>query len=100
MATAHLRVVGKVQGVGFRWFCRVAARRLQLAGWVANLPDGSVEVAASGRQDKLDEFRRVLLRGPDGADVASVEGLDRVDAESLEFPFAIRRAGTRKSTVK
>jgi acylphosphatase len=98
LPVAHLQIVGRVQGVGFRWFTRVAARRLQLAGWVVNLPDGSVEVAASGRQDKLDEFRRVLLRGPDGADVTALQDLDPIDAELLEFPFAIRRAGAGSST--
>lgn len=63
-----------------------------------NRPDGSVEVAASGRQDKLDEFRRVLLRGPDGADVTALQDLDPIAAELLEFPFAIRRAGAGSST--
>lgn len=98
MAAAHLHVVGRVQGVGFRWFARVAARRLQLAGWVMNLADGSVEIAASGRQDKLDEFRRLLCRGPNGAAVTAVEDLDPVDAGLLEFPFTIRRANAGNST--
>src|SRR5687768_7011156 len=95
MPAAHLHVVGRVQGVGFRWFARVAARRLQLAGWVVNLPDGSVEIAAAGPQEKLDEFRRALLRGPDGADVTAVEDLDPVEPDSLAFPFAIRKADAR-----
>ncbi len=98
MSTVHLHVVGRVQGVGFRWFTRVAARRLQLAGWVSNLPDGSVEVAASGRQDRLDEFRCILLRGPDGAEVTTIEDLDPIDADALEFPFVIRKTGTGIST--
>lgn len=63
-----------------------------------NRPDGSVEVAAAGRQDKLDEFRRVLLRGPDGADVTALQDLDAVEEGVLEFPFAIRRAGAGNST--
>ena len=44
----HVVVRGRVQGVGFRWFVREAARALGLAGWVRNRPDGSVEVAAEG----------------------------------------------------
>ena len=63
-----------------------------------NLSDGSVEVAAAGRQDKIDEFRRVLLRGPDGAEVTALMDLDPVDAEALGFPFAIRRAGAGTSS--
>ncbi len=84
----RLRVRGCVQGVGFRWFVRVHGRRLQLAGWVANRSDGSVEVAASGEQARLDELRRILSQGPDGADVAALDELDPV--EDLDFPFAVR----------
>ncbi|HVD60894.1 MAG TPA: acylphosphatase [Gemmatimonadaceae bacterium] len=85
----RVRIRGRVQGVGFRWFARVQGRRLGLAGWVANQPDGSVEVAASGDQSRLDELRRALRRGPDGADVTSVDELDPV--EDHDFPFAVRR---------
>jgi len=90
MPAAHLLVSGRVQGVGFRWFVRVAARRLQLAGWVTNRRDGTVEIAASGREEKLAEFKRVVGRGPDGAEVASVAELDPI-AEELEFPFVMRK---------
>lgn len=90
MPAAHFKVVGRVQGVGFRWFTRVVARRLQLAGWVRNLPDGSVEVAASGREEKLEELRRLLEKGPDGAVVSGVIDLEPV-VEELDFPFAARR---------
>jgi acylphosphatase len=97
MATVHLQVVGKVQGVGFRWFTRVAARRLQLSGWVSNRPDGSVEIAAAGRPDKLDEFRRVLMQGPDGAQVETVLDLPPIDGEELTFPFVIDKSGMKKA---
>lgn len=85
----RLLVRGRVQGIGFRWFVRVQARRLQLAGWVANRPDGTVELAASGAQEKLDELKRALSRGPDGAEVTSLDELAPMD--DLEFPFSVRR---------
>jgi acylphosphatase len=90
MPTAHLLVTGRVQGVGFRWFVRVAGRRLGLAGWVQNRDDGSVEIAASGSQEKLDELRRQVRRGPDAAHVAEVIDLETIDG-NLEFPFGMRR---------
>ncbi len=90
MPAAHLQITGRVQGVGFRWFVRVTARRLQLAGWVMNRKDGSVEVAASGPQEKLEELRRLVRRGPDGAAVDAVNELDPVD-ETLDFPFVMRK---------
>ena len=85
----RLLVRGRVQGVGFRWFVRVQARRLQLSGWVANRPDGTVELAAAGDQEKLDELRRQLRRGPDGAQVISLDELAPLDEH--EFPFSVRR---------
>lgn len=90
MAALHVQVAGRVQGVGFRWFARVNARRLQLAGWVMNRDDGTVEIAASGREEKLREFRRLLERGPDGAEVTDVRDLDPI-SEELDFPFGMRR---------
>ena len=90
MPTMHLRVSGRVQGVGFRWYVRVAGRRLGLAGWVRNREDGSVELAASGPQEKLEELKRQVRRGPDASEVDDVQELDEV-GDDLEFPFGMRR---------
>jgi acylphosphatase len=64
---------GRVQGVGFRYFVERHAQRLGLRGWVRNLPDGSVEVEASGPKEALDELEGLLWRGPQWADVRRVE---------------------------
>ena len=90
MPTVHLLVTGRVQGVGFRWFVRVAGRRLGLSGWVRNCDDGSVEIAASGPDEKLEELRRQVKRGPDAALVDEVRDLEEVE-DNLEFPFGMRR---------
>jgi acylphosphatase len=42
------RFSGRVQGVGFRAAAQRAARRRNLAGWVANLPNGEVDAAVEG----------------------------------------------------
>jgi acylphosphatase len=42
----HARVIGRVQGVGFRYYVLNAAIELGLTGWVRNRRDGSVEVVA------------------------------------------------------
>lgn len=88
MPSIRLRLSGRVQGVGFRWFVRSHASRLGLAGWVENHADGSVEVAASGEREKLDELSRVVRRGPNGAEISTVEELPPPD--DLKGPFAIR----------
>ena len=91
MSTLHVRVTGVVQGVGFRWFVREKARRLGLAGWVRNLPDGSVEVAASGDAGQIELLREVLAKGPEGARVDAVESADGALAAPLDSPFTIQR---------
>ena len=96
MATRiQLRIRGKVQGVGFRWFVREQARRCDLAGWVRNHPDGSVELHASGDDDCLQRLRMAIAVGPAGAHVLSVEeistGGSDDSAEELPHPFRIER---------
>jgi len=65
-------VVGRVQGVGFRWFVLDAAQRLHVRGWVANEADGSVRCVAEGPRTTLDALLRELAAGPLGADVERV----------------------------
>lgn len=90
MASLHVQVKGRVQGVGFRWFVRVSGRRLQLSGWVKNRPDGSVEVAASGSEDRVAELRKLVSRGPDGAEVSEVVDLEEMGSH-LDYPFAMKK---------
>jgi acylphosphatase len=69
----RLQLSGRVQGVGFRWFTRQAARELGLTGRVRNLPDGSVEVEVAGGNESLEAFRERLRQGPRGSRVTGLE---------------------------
>ena len=62
--TRRYLVSGRVQGVGFRFFTQREADKLGVTGYVRNLPDGRVEVLASGTADELATFRSLLERGP------------------------------------
>jgi acylphosphatase len=64
---------GRVQGVGFRWFVEREAHILQIAGWVRNHHDGSVEVLAMGTSAQLAGLRSRLQEGPRAARVDNVE---------------------------
>ena len=69
------RVVGRVQGVGFREWTRRTAERMGLVGSVRNRPDGSVEVQAAGSEDALGRLEAMLEKGPPLARVERVERL-------------------------
>jgi acylphosphatase len=89
--TLHVRISGRVQGVGFRWFVREEARRLGLSGWVTNLPSGDVEVAAGGTGPSLERLRRALGVGPAGASVEQVTDMEEAPSLPLPYPFSIHR---------
>lgn len=67
--THQYLVSGRVQGVGFRYFVQRQASLLKLHGWVKNLPDGRVEVVASGAVRQLELMEELLRKGPAGSDV-------------------------------
>ena len=88
MRRAHVVVRGSVQGVFFRAETRDRARSLGLAGWVRNAPDGTVEAAFEGDDERVASIVEWCRRGPAGA---RVEGVDVtwVEPEGTEG-FSIR----------
>ena len=75
----HLRIHGKVQGVGFRFFATRVARRLGLKGWIENLRDGTVEALVEGEPTSIDEWINEIKEGPRYAEVT------KIDQERREF---------------
>lgn len=74
------RVIGRVQGVGFRWWTRRTAAELGLHGWVRNEVDGSVVVHASGSAEALGRLETALRRGPSAARVDRLESISPTGA--------------------
>ena len=66
-------VSGQVQGVGFRMWAQRRARALGLTGYARNLDDGSVEVVGEGPPAALTQLLIALRRGPESAEVRSVQ---------------------------
>ncbi len=69
----HFRIQGRVQGVGFRYYTQIEARRLGVVGWVRNLLDGSVEAMIGGEPEALAAMQAWLRHGPDLARVDAIE---------------------------
>jgi acylphosphatase len=79
---ARFVITGKVQGVFFRASARTEAQRLGLRGHARNLPEGAVEVIASGDAEAVDAFETWLQEGPPLADVKGVERMS-IDDEPV-----------------
>lgn len=60
----RVRVSGRVQGVGYRYFAQRQATALGLTGYVRNLTDGEVEVVAQGDEQALASLVEDLRCGP------------------------------------
>jgi acylphosphatase len=56
MKTMKVLYEGRVQGVGFRWTTRRIAQGYDVTGQVRNLPDGRVELYASGEPEEVVHF--------------------------------------------
>lgn len=84
MRRVWVRVSGRVQGVGYRYFVQRIARERHLTGFVKNEADGSVWVEAQGPEAVLKELLQELRFGPSFAQVDDlrVEWLDPVKAEA------------------
>ncbi len=74
-----IRIHGKVQGVGYRFFATRVARRLGLKGSIQNNRDGSVDAVVEGEKNVIDEWVEELREGPRYAEVT------KIDQETKDF---------------
>ena len=56
----RITIAGRVQGVGFRVFAEAQAVVEGVHGYVRNLPDGRVEMAAEGEREELEAFQKAI----------------------------------------
>jgi acylphosphatase len=83
-----LIVKGKVQGVFFRKNTRIAAKALNLTGYVKNKEDGSVLIEIQGSKELLDQFMDWCKVGPKRARVDEI--IKTQIEEKLDSEFIIK----------
>ncbi len=88
-ARAHVRLKGRVQGVGFRFATADEARRRQVYGWVRNLDSGGVEAVFEGARSQVEGMVHWCEDGPPGSYVRDVQVLWDEPIEGLAT-FEIR----------
>ena len=86
MTTAvRVRIEGRVQGVGFRYWLIEQAVALGLDGWVRNRRDGAVEAVFAGPADAVAAMVRHCHEGPAFARVVRVH--EQPEADPVEPGF-------------
>jgi len=63
MSSLQVFYEGNVQGVGFRWSVRHAAKGFDVTGWVRNVPGGRVELQVTGEDDEVRAFLDCIAQG-------------------------------------
>ena len=84
----HIYFDGRVQGVGFRYTARFAARALYLSGWVRNLWDGRVEMEVQGEVTQIRRFL-IQLRGERYIRIEHMD-IEEMPVDENEKVFTVR----------
>lgn len=79
LQTMLITVSGRVQGVFYRQSTREKAMAIGIKGKVMNMPDGNVQIIATGSKEQLNKLLEWCKQGPPKALVSGVT--------SSELPF-------------
>ena len=73
MTVRHIKVIGRVQGIGYRRWAQHEAVKFNLSGWVRNVSDGSVELMVDGEEHQVNLFLKSCSKGPVFAFVLGIQ---------------------------
>ncbi|MBA7576342.1 Acylphosphatase [subsurface metagenome] len=62
--TYRVVLLGRVQGVGFRYFVESIASKYNISGYVRNTFDGKVEIVCQREEGDLKQFIDEIKKGP------------------------------------
>ena len=75
MKRTRIKIFGKVQDIGFRWFIYTNAKKLNVNGWVRNI-DNDVEAVFEGLDKQVNELTKLCKKGPDPAIIDHVKVIE------------------------
>jgi len=88
----HIIIIGKVQGVGFRYWLHKAAMQKNITGWVRNKISGEVEALLIGKDDEINSIINLCEIGPISSEVTKVQ-VKNYQKEYLKKSFDIINNG-------
>ena len=68
----HIIIIGKVQGVGFRYWLHKAAMQKNITGWVRNKLSGEVEALLIGNDEEIIRIIKLCKKGPFSSEVTKI----------------------------
>ena len=83
MKLYRIYVSGLVHGVGFRYYVRDIAGKLNLTGYVKNISDGRVLIIAEGDEETLAALATELKTGYFGKNIKDIEVTE--EGSSIQF---------------
>lgn len=88
----HVKISGRVQGVGFRHFTRQNAQDLGITGWVRNERNGDVEAVLQGEEENVQKMIDRLRSGPRTARVDDINVQDGIGENTESYSgFFVKR---------
>ena len=83
----EIKILGRAQGVGFRYFAKRNAEKLGVKGFCKNLDDGSVLMNVFGEKEITEKFLEKLHKGPLFArvDEIKVREIDKFSYEDFKI---------------
>ncbi|MFD2209115.1 acylphosphatase [Virgibacillus halophilus] len=82
---AHVRISGRVQGVGFRFTAKLAALEYGLTGWVKNKMDGTVEMEVTGEKESVEAYLDSVQAGLNASIQVEHMEIEKKEDSSKEF---------------
>lgn len=85
MRYVKLKIYGKVQGVGMRYFIKRKAESLKIFGYAKNLPDSTVEALLIGDKENIDYLIKEISVGPSLAKITKIDIIHDKEINDTDF---------------